>query len=247
MKKNQYTKRLSALLILIMIAMILLTGCREDEPETTTEAPITTDAPTEDLSYLDAYTQYVQSIMDANYHGDCTLYMQITGASEQQAGKMAEAHAVNLAEQMAELYAIQLKQIPAEIGDRLTEVAYDVYEKSVYTVSDAEKVGEKIYVSISVQPLKFYHGVAEQIEAYIENFNARAKDGEFEHLTESEYENEYAKGVLDILEASTENLEFEDERTYRIQIRYNEETKVSYIAEEDLDAINRMILAKWEG
>lgn len=244
MKKNQYTKRLSALLILIMIAMLSLSGCRDDAP--TTEAP-TTEAPTEDLSYLEAYTQYVQSILDANYHGDCTLYMQITGASQQQAGKMAEAHAVNLAEQMAELYAIQLKQIPAVIGDRLTEVAYDVYEKAVYTVSDAEKVGEKIYVSISVQPLKFYHGVAEQIEAYIENFNARAKDGEFEHLTESEYENEYAEGVLDILEASTENIELEDERTYRIQIRYNEETKVSYIAEEDLDAINRMILAKWEG
>lgn len=244
MKKNQYTKHLSALLILIMIAMISLTGCHEDAP--TTEAP-TTDAPTEDLSYLDAYAEYVQSILDANYHGDCTRYMQITGASQQQAGKMAEAHAVNLAEQMAELYAIQLKQIPAVIGERLTEVAYDVYEKSVYTVSDAEKVGEKIYVSISVQPLKFYHGVAEQIESYIENFNARAKDGEFEHLTESEYENEYAEGILDILEASTENIELEDARTYRILIRYNEETKVSYIAEEDLDAINRMILAKWEG
>lgn len=244
MRKNQYTKRLSALLILIMIAMLSLTGCHEDVP--TTEAP-TTDAPTEDLSYLDAYTAYVQSILDANYHGDCTSYMQITGASQEQAGKMAEAHAVNLAEQMAELYAIQLKQIPAVIGERLTEVAHDVYEKSVYTVSDAENVGEKIYVSISVQPLKFYHGVAEQIEAYIENFNARAKDGEFEHLTESEYENEYAEGILDILEASTENIELEDARTYRIQIRYNEETKVSYIAEEDLDAINRMILAKWEG
>lgn len=244
MKKNQYTKRLSVLLILVMIAMFSLTGCQEDAP--TTEAP-TTEAPTEDLSYLDAYTQYVQSIMDANYHGDCTLYMQITGASQQQAGKMAEAHAVNLAEQMAELYAIQLKQIPAEIGERLTEVAFDVYEKAVYTVSDAEKVGEKIYVSVSVQPLKFYHGVATQIEGYIENFNARAKDGEFEHLTESEYENEYAEGVLDILEASTESIELEDARTYRIRIRYNEETKVSYIAEEDLDAINRMILAKWEG
>lgn len=244
MKNNQYTKRLSALLMLIMIAMFSLTGCHEELPETT-EAP--TEAPTEDLSYLDAYTEYVQSIMDANYHRDCTGYMQITGASQQQAEKMAEAHAVNLAEQIAELYAIQLKQIPAEIGERLTEVAYDVYEKSVYTVSDAEKVGEKIYVSISVQPLKFYHGVAAQIEEYIENFNARAKDGEFGHLTESEYENEYAKGVLEILEASTQSIETEDARNYRIRIRYNEETKVSYIAEEDLDAINRLILAKWEG
>lgn len=244
MKKNQYTKRLSTLLILIMIAMLSLTGCRGDAP--TTEAP-TTEAPTEDLSYLDAYTEYVQSILDANYHGDYTRYMQITGASQQQAEKMAEAHAVNLAGQMAELYAIQLKQIPAMIGERLTEVACDVYEKAVYTVSGTEKVGEKIYVSISVKPLKFYHGVAEQIEEYIDNFNARAKEGEFEHLTESEYENEYAEGILDILETSTQNIETADERTYRIRIRYNEETKISYIAEEDLDAINRLILAKWEG
>ncbi|MBQ6875597.1 MAG: hypothetical protein IJN46_05095 [Lachnospiraceae bacterium] len=245
MKKNQYTKRLSALLILIMIAIFSLTGCHEEAKPTETDEP--TDEPTEDLSYLDAYTEYVQSILDANYHGDCTRYMQITGASQQQAAKMAEAHAVNLAEQIAELYAIQLKQIPAEIGERLTEVAYDVYEKAVYTVSDADKVGEKIYVSISVQPLKFYHGVAAQLEEYIEEFNARAKDGEFGHLTESEYENEYAKGVLEILEASTQSIETEDARDYRIQIRYNEETKVSYIAEEDLDAINRLILAKWEG
>ncbi len=243
MKKNQYTKRLSALLILIMMAVFSLTGCHE-EPKPT-EAP--TEPPTEDLSYLDAYTEYVQSILDATYHGDCTRYMQITGASQQQAAKMSEAHAVNLAGQMAELYAIQLTQIPAVIGERLTEVAYDVYEKSVYTVSDAEKVGDKIYVSILVQPLKIYHGVAAQIEDYIENFNARAKDGEFAHLTESEYENEYAEGILDILEAFTQNIETEETRTYRIQIRYNEETKISYIAEEDLDAINRMILAKWEG
>ncbi len=243
MKKKQYTKHLSALLILIMTAVFSLTGCREEQKPT--DAP--TEPPMEDLSYLDAYTEYVQSIMDATYHGDCTRYMQITGASQQQAAKMAEAHAINLAGQMAELYAIQLTQIPAVIGDRLTEVAYDVYEESVYTVSDAEKIGEKIYVSISVQPLKFYHGIAAQIEDYIDNFNARAKDGEFEHLTESEYENEYAEGILDILEASTQNIETEEARAYRIQIRYNEETKVSYIAEEDLDAINRLILAVWEG
>ena len=245
MKRNQYTKRLSILLMFIMIAMFSLTACQEDTP--TTEVPIPTEPSTEDLSYLDAYTQYVQSILDANYHGDCELYMQITGASKQQAEKMLDAHAVNLAEQIAELYAIQLKQIPAEIGERLTKVAHDVYEKAVYTVSDAEKVGEKIYVSIAIQPLKFYHGVAEKIESYIENFNERAKNGDFGHLTESEYENEYAKGILDVLEASTQGIETEGVQDYRIQIRYNEQTKISYIAEEDLDAINRLILAVWEG
>ncbi len=244
MKKNQYTKRLITLLMLLLMTMMAMTGCHEDEvptepPQTVTEI--------EDLSYLDAYTDYVQSILDANYHGDCNGYMQITGASQQQASKMSEAHAVNLAEQMADLYAIQLKQIPAVIGERLTEVAYDVYEKSVYTVSDAEKIGEKIYVSVSVEPLKFYQGVAKKIETYISEFNARAKEGEFESMTESEYENEYAEGILKVLEESTGTIECAEARSYRIQIRYNEETGVNYIAEEDLNAIDRLILAEWEG
>lgn len=242
MKKNRYTRRVSALLIVLMMAVIALTGCRDTEEPTEPTEPST-----EDLSYLEAYSEYVESILDANYHADYTAYMQITGATEEQASKLTRAHAVNLADQMAKLYAIQLAKIPAEIGNRLTDVAYEVYGKADYIVGETQKSGEKIYVTITVKPLKFYEGVSEEIDAYVEAFNGRAKEGEFENMTESEYENEYAEGILEVLEESTESIERAEERSYRIEIRYNEQTGVSYIADEDLNAINQLILADWEG
>lgn len=242
MKKYQYTKRLIALLMLVLMTMMAVTGCRDTEEPTEPTEP-----PTEDMSYLEAYSDYVFSVLDANYHGEYTGYIQITGATKQQASMLTEAHAVALAEQMAELYAIQLAQIPEAVGDRLKDVAYEVYREADYSVGEAQKVGEKIYVTVSVKPLKFYEGISAKIDTYVSEFNDRAKEGEFESMTASEYENEYAKGILEVLEGSMENIERAEAKTYRIEIRYNEETGVSYIAEEDLDAINRLILADWEG
>lgn len=239
MRKIQY-KRCIAALILILLATLNLSGCDYQE-----ELP--TETPTEDLSYLELYQDYVQSVLDANYHGDHGQYMQITGANKEQASKMTEAHAVNMAEQMAEIYAIQLSKIPAVIGERLTEVGYQVYKAASYTVDSVEKSGETVYVTISVYPLEFYQGAAEGVEAFIDDFNERARLGEFELMSESEYENEYAEGILAVLEETVKDIRCGSVKSYRIRIRYNEETGVNYIADEDMDAIDKMILAEWEG
>ncbi len=242
MKKNRYTKRGIALLMVLLMSMMAMTACLDTEKPTEPTEPAT-----EDQNYLEAYSDYVNSVLDANYHGEYTGYMQITGATQQQASKLTEAHAVNLAEQMAELYAIQLELLPSVIGNRLKEVAYAIYRSADYAVGEAEKSGEKIYVTISVRPLEFYEGVSAKIDTYISEFNERAKEGEFENMTEGEYENEYAEGILEVLEGSTQDIQSAAVKSYRIEIRYNEETGVSYIADEDLKALDQLILAEWEG
>ena len=239
MRKFRYTKRVVVLLLILAMAF-LMNGCDYQE-----ELP--TETPTEDLSYLELYGDYVQSVLDANYHGDHAVYMQITGANKEQASKMTDAHAVNMAEQMADIYAIQLDMIPGTIGQRLTEIGYQVYKAAMYSVDGVEKSGETVYVTVSVSPLQFYQGAAEGIDSFIDSFNERAKLGEFEMLSENEYENEYAEGIVAVLEDAVKNLKYEEAKTYRIQIRYNEETGVNYIADEDMDAIDKLVLADWEG
>lgn len=241
MRKFRYTKQIIAMMLILMM-VVMLNGCNQPQEEI-----IPTETPTEDLSYLELYKDYVQSVLDANYHGDHAAYMQITGANKEQASKMTEAHAVNMAQQMSDLYAIQLSKIPAVIGERLTEVGRQIYKAASYTVDSVEKSGETVYVMISVSPLKFYEGAAEGVEAFIDSFNERAKQGEFELMSESEYENAYAEGILAVLEETVKDIECESAKSYRIKIRYNAETGVNYIADEDMDAIDKLILADWEG
>ena len=63
-------------------------------------------------------------------------------------------------------------------------------------------------------------------------------------MTESEYENEYAEGILEVLQDVVKTVGYADQVTYRIKIQYNAETGMSYIGDDALDAINQLILAE---
>ncbi len=232
MKKKRFTTGLTTFFLLAAVMLFGLAGCGKTE-EPSTEAP----------EYLAAYEKYVQSVLDTNYHGEFAEYMQITGATEAQASSMNEAHAVALAKELAQLYAIELKQLPAEIGDKLTDICAKIYKSTGYSVSKVENVGETVYVTVTVQPVDFVEAASKEVSKYTEEFNDRAKAGEFEQMTESQYENEYAKGMLKVLETAAGKVSYQPEKTYRIEIQYNSETGVNYIADEDLEAIDQIILA----
>jgi len=74
MKNNPFTTRLTAFVLAVMLAAIGMTGCGDTTP---------TEAPTEDTSYLQAYEEYVDSVLDANYHAEYDAYMSITGANKE--------------------------------------------------------------------------------------------------------------------------------------------------------------------
>ena len=234
MKKQQLTVRLAAILLVLVMALVSLTGCQLEQPVESTE----------NTEYFTAYEGYVQSVLDANYHAEYEEYMAITGATAEQASKILQAHAVTLTEQLAEMYDIHLGQLPEEIGNRLVEICTAIYKKSAYSVESVEKVGETVYVTVSVEPIKFLEDAASGVSDFTAAFNDRAKAGEFENMTESEYEYEYAKGILDVLEDAVDGITYAEAKTYRIQIQYNAETGVNYIGEDDLNAINQLILAE---
>lgn len=233
MKKKQLTVRLAALFLLALMAVSGLTGCKQNQEEST-----------ENTEYLAAYEGYVQSVLDTNYHAEFDDYMAITGATKEQASKINEAHAVNLTEQLKELYDIRLEQLPAEIGNSLVKICSELYKKASYSVDEVKKEGENVYVTISVQPIDFLESASEAVAEYTDEFNDRAKAGDFENMTESEYENEYAKGILDVLEEVVKTVGYGEKVTYRIQIQYNAKNGMSYIGDDDLDAINQLILAE---
>lgn len=233
MKKKQLAVRLAALFAAAVTATAGLTGCK-NEPEESTE----------NTEYLAAYEDYVQSVLDTNYHGEFDDYMAITGATEQQAANINEAHAVNLAQQLAEVYDIHYSELPAEIGSSLVDICSDIYKKAGYSVDSVDKSGDTVCVTISIQPIEFVQSASAAVEKYTDEFNDRAKAGEFENMTESEYENEYAKGILEVLAKAVEKVSYAETVTYKIQIQYNAETGVSYIGDEDLDKINQLIIAE---
>jgi hypothetical protein len=235
MKNKQFTTRLTALVLAVMLAAIGMTGCGDTTP---------TEAPTEDTSYLQAYEEYVDSVLDANYHAEYDAYMTITGANKENASNAHEVHVVNLVLQLADWYDIKLDKLPEEIGNELTEICREIYMKVDYRISGSEKSGDSVVVLAEIKPMDYLTAASEAAGQYTKDFNDRAKAGEFERMTESEYENEYAKGLLEVLEDSVDDVVFGAAKTYRIKIQYDTNTGVSYIGEDDLAAIDQMIFAQ---
>ncbi|MBQ8813639.1 MAG: hypothetical protein IJZ85_03980 [Lachnospiraceae bacterium] len=235
MKNKQFTARFAAVFIAVILAVIGMTGCGNNQES---------EAPTEDTSYLVAYEQYVESVLDANYHAEYASYISMTGATEDQASSVHRQHVLDLARLLADWYDIKLDQLPAEIGNQLTDICEILYKKADYSVSDVQKSGDAVFVSVEIKPIDFLADAADDVMDYTGKFNDRAKAGEFEYMTESEYENEYAKGLLTVLESVAKNVVYAEQKSYRIEIMYDTETGVSYISEEDLSAINQMIFAE---
>jgi len=151
---------------------------------------------------------------------------------------------VNLVLQLADWYDIKLDKLPPEIGNDLTEICRKIYMKVDYHVSGSEKSGDSVVVLVEIKPMDYLTAASEAAGKYTKDFNDRAKAGEFERMTESEYENEYAKGLLKVLDDSVDDVVYGAAKTYRIEIQYDTNTGVSYIGEDDLAAIDQMIFAQ---
>ena len=54
---------------------------------------------------------------------------------------------------------------------------------------------------------------------YIEGFNARVDEGDYNNTTEVEYETEFAQGIIDILKATVDNPGYMDPVTLQIPIK----------------------------
>ena len=144
-----------------------LAGCGSDEGESIS-------------SGREAYQDYVIGIMDANYLGQYDSYMQLTGASEEEAQSIYNANIQDFAASIEEAFSIESDVVSQTIKDRVSQMAVTIYSQTKYQAVDVIRDGDIYTVTVEIEPIDFFGTVQDQFSAAVDAFNTRAKDGEFD-------------------------------------------------------------------
>lgn len=213
--------RKKGILLLLCIAMLLsLTGCSD--------------------RYEKRYQNYIKSLIAINYLGATEDYIKATGANKEDADALYEANADYLANNILSFYSIQISDAP-DMKDKYIELAKQVYSKINYKVSKAYKSGTQYKVDVTIYPINLFATTSSDVTAYVEHFNEKVSNGDYNNYTIEQYQTEFATGMLDILNEGCQNMSYGDPVTVTVTIIKDGNTY--YIGEHDFMQIDSAMIS----
>lgn len=187
------------------------------------------------------YSRYAVSLLDINYKNVSKDYMTLTGVSQKDAEAVYVANMDYQAHNLMSYYGIK----EVDDGTILSEFYYlaqSIFKNAKYEVTDVkhDKNSDAYILELTVYPLDTLEKTYDDVVAYIENFNARVDDGDFNDTTEVDYETEFADGIINILKNTVENPGYMDPVVLEIPIEPSDD--YYYIKDEDFLKIDKNIL-----
>lgn len=187
------------------------------------------------------YSRYAISLLDINYKNVSKDYMTLTGVSQKDAEAVYVANMDYQAHNLMSYYGVK----EVDDGTVLSEFYYlaqSIFSNAKYEVTDVkkDKDTDTYTLELTIYPLDTLEATYDQVVEYIENFNARVDEGDYNNTTEMEYETEFAEGIIDILKSTTDNPGYMDPVVLEIPIQPSDD--YYYITDEDFLTIDQNIL-----
>lgn len=187
------------------------------------------------------YSRYIISLLDINYKNVSKDYMTLTGVSQKDAEAVYVANMDYQAHNLMNYYGVK----EVDDGTILSEFYYlaqSIFSNAKYEVTSVDKQqgSDNYVIKLTVYPLDTLETSYDRIVEYIESFNAKVADGDYNDTTEVEYETEFAEGIIDILKTTVDNPGYMDPITLEIPIKPSDD--YYYITDEDFLSIDRDIL-----
>lgn len=178
------------------------------------------------------YSRYVLSLLDINYKNVSKDYMTLTGVSQKDAEAVYVANMDYQAHNLMNYYGIK----EVDDGTILSEFYYlaqSIFSNAKYEVTDVkENKDTGIYtLEVTIYPLDTLETTYDDVVSYIENFNARVDDGDFNNTTEVDYETEFAEGIISLLKNSVSNPGYMEPVVLEVPIEPTDD--YYYITDED--------------
>lgn len=215
-------KRLSVMLLAVTM-LLSLTGCSLFD------------------SRAKVYSRYATSLMDINYKNASKDYMTLTGVSQKDAEAVYVANMDYQAHNLMSYYGVK----EVDDGTILSEFYYlaqSIFADAKYEVTDIkhDKGSDSYTLEITIYPLNTLETTYDDVVAYIENFNARVDDGDYNNTSEVDYETEFAQGIINILKGTVDTPGYMDPVVLNIPIQPSDE--YYYISDEDFLKIDNAML-----
>ena len=187
------------------------------------------------------YSCYAISLLDINYKNVSKDYMTLTGVSQKDAEAVYVANMDYQAHNLMNYYGVK----EVDDGTILSEFYYlaqSIFKNAKYEVTDVkhDKDSDGYTLELTIYPLDTLEATHDDVVAYIENFNARVDEGDFNNTTEVDYETEFAEGIINILKKTVENPGYMDPVVLEIPIEPSDD--YYYIKDEDFLKIDENIL-----
>lgn len=187
------------------------------------------------------YSRYIISLLDINYKNVSKDYTTLTGVSQKDAEAVYVANMDYQAHNLMNYYGVK----EVDDGTILSEFYYlaqSIFSNAKYEVTGVEKdSGTDSYIlELKVYPLDTLETSYDRIVEYIEGFNARVDEGDYNNTTEVDYETEFAEGIIEILKSTVDNPGYLDPVTLEIPIKPSDD--YYYITDEDFLTIDHNIL-----
>ncbi len=206
------TKRALVLALSVLLCMGVLSGCG---------STFTADGLLQgnlDLIYLDQYTDE---------------YLQSVGLSETEAEQEYEAGIAVEVDYFCSYFDIDLSLCDDTIESQITELYHTIYSYSKYEVGEVTKNSDAYLVSLTVYPIDIIQKVIdEDAEDFYEDLTARSEAGEFEEMTDAEFEMVWAQAIIDLVSARTGSIGYLEAQTISVQITKDDD---GYYAIDDSD------------
>lgn len=186
------------------------------------------------------YKNYVNSLISANYLGEENDYKKTTGADEADIEAMYLENVTRLANNLETFYGLEIAS-DAELAPRMVDIAKKIYKRAKYEVAPARRDNMIYYVDVTIHPINILNQANPQISAYVEDFNKKVANGDYDNYEKSAYEHEFASGLMDILEETADSIEYKPEQVVTLRIIETDDSY--YIGNEDLQAIDAAIIA----
>ena len=187
------------------------------------------------------YSRYITSLLDINYKNASKEYTTLTGVSQKDAEAVYVANMDYQAHNLMNYYGIK----EVDDGTVLSEFYYlaqSIFANAKYEVTNVnhDKDTDMYSIELTVYPLDTLETSYDQVVSYIENFNARVDDGDYNNATEVEYETEFAEGIIDILKNTTGEPGYMDPVVLEIPIQPSDD--YYFVSDEDFIKIDKNIL-----
>ena len=172
---------------------------------------------------------YVQGILDSTYKGVYDKYMETTDATEEEAEEGFEAGLEVEANYLAQYLSFgdyfASDEMDPDLKQEMVDYYRELYSHSQYEVGEAIKTDSGYNVEVKVQPINILNDAMDDLTAYLDDFTARADNGEFDAMTDAEFYKTYGEGAMEIL------------NSWMDRFTYGEETAIVVLVYQDEDGL----------
>ena len=219
----KYIPKKSLMILMVFTMLLSLSGCSLFD------------------SKAKIYSRYITSLLDINYKNLSKDYTTLTGISQKDAEAVYVANMDYQAHNLMNYYGI--KEVDdGTILSNFYYLAQSIFADAKYEVTDVkhDKDSDSYVIELTVYPLDTLENVYDEVVAYIEDFNTHVDDGDYNNTSETDYETEFAEGIINILKSTTEKPGYLDPVVMEIPIQPDNDSY--FISDEDFIAIDRNIL-----